>query len=308
MGQQIWATNSLGGFLSNDTLSAKIRHAAQPMMKFRQFTDPASAMGQSKGQLFLFDKISNVQTQGGTLTETSPIPKTNFTITQGSLTLREYGNSVPYTNFAQLLAESDLPSHIEQALMDDMAKVLDSAAATEFQASDYKATITNTSTTTFGSAGVALETAGANMSDVNVRDIVDQMKILNIPKWDGVNYIAVCSTKALRGVYDFFEAKSVNTTMENAMMGEVGRYYMTRFVEETNVLSNSIGSGSQYGEAVFFGQDAVKEAIALPEELRIDANDFGRDKGIAWLSVIGFSKIWDFSTDGETRIIHVTSL
>jgi len=92
MAGQLWSVNSLGGYLANDTLSKKIRHAAQPMMKFRQFVDAESAAGRSRGENFLFDKISNISTGGGTLTETETIPKNNYTITQGSLTVTEYGN------------------------------------------------------------------------------------------------------------------------------------------------------------------------------------------------------------------------
>lgn len=80
-------------------------------------------------------------------------------------------------------------------------------------------------------------------------------------------------------------------------------------MEETNVLSNIIGSGSIYGEAVFIGSDAVREGIAIPEEIRIDIpKDFGRDQGIAWYGLLGYVKTWDYTADGETRIIHVTSL
>jgi hypothetical protein len=32
MPQQLWATNSLGGFLANARLSKTLRHAAQPMI------------------------------------------------------------------------------------------------------------------------------------------------------------------------------------------------------------------------------------------------------------------------------------
>ena len=46
----------------------------------------------------------------------------------------------------------------------------------------------------------------------------------------------------------------------------------------------------------------------IPEEIRIDiAKDYGRDQGIAWYALTGFKKTWDFSTDSEGRIIHVTS-
>ena len=61
------------------------------MMKFRQFVDMEPAAGKSRGNKVYFDKISNISSAGGTLVETDTIPKRNFTITQGSLTLTEYG-------------------------------------------------------------------------------------------------------------------------------------------------------------------------------------------------------------------------
>ena len=305
MSQQLWSPSSLGGYLGNDQLSKQIRHAAQTMQKFRQFVDPEPAAGKSKGENVLFDKISNISSQGGTLTETSTIPKRNYTIQQGTLTVAEWGNAVAHTLKAATLAEVSVPDIVQTVLKNDMAKVLDSAAAVQFQTSDYKATITNTATTTFASAGTAPAAAGANMSDKNVRDIVDQMKKLNIPQSNGI-YNAVCSTNAIRGLYDFFESKAQNTTMDPLMIGEVGKYYGCRFVEETNILSNALST--YYGEAVFFGSDAVREGIVLPEEIRIDIpKDFGRDMATAWYALLGFVKTWDFSTDGETRIIHVTS-
>jgi N4-gp56 family major capsid protein len=248
-----------------------------------------------------------VATQGGTLVETSTIPKTNFTITQGTLTIREYGNSVPYTLKAATLAEGDLPIEIQVALRNDMAKVLDSAAATQYTSADLKIAVLGTASTTFTTNSSAGGTAAGNLSTDNVKDIVDEMKKLNIPTFDGTNYVAICSTAAIRGLHDDFENITQYTDLDLSLSGEVGRYYMTRFVEETNFLSNSLGSGTQYGEAVFFGDDAVREAIALPEQLRMDSTDFGRDQGVAWLAMLGFQKIWDFSADGEGRIVHVTS-
>ena len=309
MGQQVFAVNSLGGFLTNNTLSKELRHRSQPLQFFRQFAQPESAAGRNKGNIVYFDKISNISTQGGTLIETSTIPQNNFTITQGSLTITEYGNSVPFTQKLENLADVMVPETIKKVLSDDQAKVLDSAAGAQFQASDYKATVTNTATTTFGSAGAAVAAAGGSMSDVNVRDIVDRMRTLNIPHYDAEgNYICIGSTNAVRGLYDFFESKAQNTTMEPLMAGEVGRYYETRYIRENNVLSNTIGTSGAEGEAVFFGDDAVREGIAVLEEMRIKIPaDFGRDQGIAWYYLGGFVKPWDFSSDGETRIIHVTS-
>lgn len=35
MGQQVFATNSLGGFFTNNSLSQQVRYKAQTMQKFR---------------------------------------------------------------------------------------------------------------------------------------------------------------------------------------------------------------------------------------------------------------------------------
>ena len=302
---QLFAVDSLGGFLNNDELSLKMRYRSQTTQRFRQFTELEPAAGASKGDKVFFNKISNISTSGGTLIETNTIPKNNYTITQGTLTMTEYGNSIPYTQKVKNLSEVSVPDSIKTVLSNDQGVVLDSAAATQFQSSDYVATIVNTATTSFGTASVAAAAQGADMSDKNVRDIVDQMKKLNIPRYDGSNYICVASTNAIRGLYDFFEAKSQLTTMDNLMRGEVGTYYGCRFVEETNFLSNTTGTGSVYGEAIFFGADAVREGVAIPEEIRIDIpKDFGRDQGIAWYALLGFQKVWDFGDDGETRIIR----
>jgi len=308
MAGQIFAINSLGGFFTNNELSRRVRHAAQPLMKFRQFVDAEPAAGRSRGDKVFFDKISNIATAGGTLNETSTIPKTNFVIRQGTLTVTEYGNSIPFTLKSQTLTEISVPENIRTVLRNDMAKVLDSAAATEYTSAKIKAVASDTATTVFTSDGTATVTATANMSDKNVRDVIDQMKKENFPRFDGNNYISISSTNSIRGLYDFFEAKAQLTTMQPLFEGEVGRYYGCRFIEETNFLSNVIGSGTDKGEAVFFGGDSVREGMVIPENVRIDIpKDFGRDQGIAWYALTGFVKTWDKVSDGEARIIHLTS-
>lgn len=315
MGQQVFLTNSLGGFFTNNQLSAQVRYKAQTMQKFRQFCDIEAAAGTNRGNKVFFDKISNISTGGGTLVETDTIPKRNYTILQGTLTMTEYGNSIPYTQKLKTLSDIQVPETVRTVLMNDMKVVLDSAAATQFMTNDYIATITNTATTTFGSSGTKVATAGANMSDKNVRDIIDQMKKLNVPRRNDDQYVSVASTNSIRGLYDFFEAKAQLTTLDPLYIGEVGRYYGCRFVEETNYLSNAVGSNGLYGEACFFGADAVREGLAIPEEIRVGIpTDFGRDQAIAWYALLGFQQVWSQSgilngqADGQTRIITVQSL
>ena len=305
---QLWVENTLGGYFSNDTLSKQARVAAQPLQKFRMFCDIEPAAGKHKGEYVLFDKITNVATAGGTLSETSTIPKTNFTIVQDSLQLAERGNSIPYTLKAETLADISLPENVRTALKNDMAKVQDSAAAAQFLASDWLAVCVNTATTSFDTDSSTTNTATADMSDKNVRDIVDELKKKNVPRRNDGLFVCIASTNAIRGIYDMVEAKLQHTTYQPLMDGDIGKYYGVRFIEETNALSNAIGNGSAYGSAVFFGGDAVREGVCIPEELRIKkGDDYGRDLGMAWYGMNGYKKTWDYSTDGESRIIYVTS-
>jgi len=101
MAGQIWAVNSLGGFFYSQNLSDELREALQPMSRFRQFADvkDASQQGKGKGQTFTWDVVGNVAAAGGTLTETNTMPETQFTITQATLTVNEYGRQL----FASLL-------------------------------------------------------------------------------------------------------------------------------------------------------------------------------------------------------------
>lgn len=89
MSQQ-WVTSSLGGNLANPKLSREVRIQAQTEVKFRQFATIKEAFGKGVSDSVNFDKISNVVTAGGTLTETSTMPTTYFTITKSTLTVNEY--------------------------------------------------------------------------------------------------------------------------------------------------------------------------------------------------------------------------
>ena len=149
---QLFSVNTLGGYFTNNKLTKKVRHRAQPIQKFRQFTMLEDAAGKKAGDKVYFDKISNIVTAGGTLSETSTIPKSNFTITQGSLTMTEYGNSIDYTQKLETLGDINTPESIVKVLTNDQATVLDSAAAAEYQTSDYKAVCESTASTVFSSA------------------------------------------------------------------------------------------------------------------------------------------------------------
>jgi len=117
-----------------------------------------------------------------------------------------------------------------------------------------------------------------------------------------------------RGIYDFLQAIAQYTEPQYKHKNEVGMYYQTRFVQDVQFLSNTKGSGSIFGEGLFFGKEAVLEAIAALPEVRMKIpTDFGRSKGVAWVGTEAFKKQWsaadDLNTTGKgiERIVLVTS-
>lgn len=314
MAGQVWAVNALGGYLANPVLSRQIRHVASPMMRFRQFTRPEPGFGKGKGEKILFDKISKVADVGGQLSETSRIPETNITITQGEVTVAEWGNSVPYTGKLDDLAEFSVNNIWTVALRNDMAEVLDDAAADAFKTCKIKYTPTGTSgnpTGTFDTDGTISTAATRNIQTFDIEEVVLYLKsTLKAVKYDGENYLCIHAP-------GFFTAVARDTSWSNAAQygdpnrlfaGEIGRYRGVRFVEESNILDDTLGTTSYRSEAIFFGADPVVEGVATPGEIRAKIpEDYGRSKGVAWYSILGYAIVWDTATAREANIVHVTS-
>lgn len=318
MAGQQWSQNSLGGYFANPKLSAELRYQSIPLMRFRQFVRDIEGYGANVSDKILYDKISRVAVGGGQLSEGAPIPETNFSVTQGTVSVAEYGNGIPFTGKLEALSQWNPEDPIQRTLRDDMALTLDLQAANQFRGTQviYAPTGTIASPTasvtkgyTGGVTGTPTVTGTRNIQAWDVRQWTDQLKNDKVPKFDGENYICVASTLALRGIK---EDQSIGGWVDatkfgdpsRLFSGEVGRYYANRFVEENNSLSQSLGGGA--GEACIFGMDAVVQAVAVPEELRYDIpQDAGRAKKIVWYGLMGFQIVWLWNTDSEYRVLRV---
>jgi len=243
------------------------------------------------------------------------MPSSQYSIKLGTLSINEYGNSIPYTGKVEALSKLSVNDTIMVAIRNDMAKALDTAAFAQFTDSDVTYTVRGTASGRFSTTGVLASnnTALGNLNAYHVRDIITRMKKDLIPTYDGQDYMCIASPESVKGLFadSGWQDAYKYTSPENMWAGEIGRYFGCRFVEETHSLSNVLGgtggAGGTYGEAVFFGADAVAYGVAEPPEIRIkEVTDYGRSKGIAWYGILGFHKTWDNSADGESRIVHVT--
>ena len=313
---QLWLTNSTGGYLYSPKLSKQMREQSAPMFIFRQFVDISEkGLGAQAGDRVIFDKQLRIDTRGTTLVETTTMPKNTIKFTTGTNVVNEYGNGVSYTQKLETLAEFNMKDRFQKGLVQDQKDTIDSTIATKFQSAKFKAVASSTASTVFTSNGTATLTATANISDKNVRDIVDYLMQSQAPKFKGGDfYIGILSVKSMRGVYDYVQAVAQYAEPEFRFKNEVGNLYSARLVGENNILSNTKGSGGIFGEAVFFGDEAVVESVALPEELRYESTDVGRSQTLAWYGIMGWEKMWDLVADdlnstgkGIERIVHVTS-
>lgn len=304
MAGQLWSTPNLGGYMYSDNLSKVLRQAVQPLVKFRQFADIKDAAIQDKkrGEAFHWNVYSDVATQGTTLSEGTAIPQTNFTITQGTMTITEYGNSVPFTSKLDDLSEHPVKEVINKVLKNDAKKAFDFAAHAQFSATPLRVIPTggtSTSAITLYTNGTVTGTNNVELGKDHVKTIVDTMKERNIPPYVNDDYMALAHPSTFRKLKNDLEGihQYVDAGFRMILNGEIGRYEGVRFVEQTNVLKGVTNNGTGWANgksnwAYFFGQDTVAEGIVIPEEMRgAIPSDFGRSMGIAWYYLGGFGLV-----------------
>lgn len=305
MAGQLWAVNSLGGYMYSRQLSNVLRMNVQPLVKFRQFCDvrDASQQGKKKGDIFSWDVFSDVATAGGVLVETNTMPESNFTITQGTLTITEAGNSVPYSGKLDNLSKFPVMEIVNKVLKNDAVKAFDRLAWTQFNATPLRVCPTGgtdtAAVTLTTDTGTSVGTNTIAYNNGHAKSITDLMKERNIPAYLGDDYYALAWPSTLRTFKNNLETihQYSDTGFKLIMNGEVGRYENTRYVEQTNIVkgvSTDGINGTAWSQAksdwiFFFGNDTVAEAIAVPEEMRGKIpTDFGRSKGVAWYYLGGF--------------------
>jgi len=308
---QIWGTAADGGYMYTDELSDVLRMDVQPQVRYRQHCDAKDAMdkGLSAGEAYHWNVYSDTEAQGASITEDEEIPQTKFTITQGDLTVTEYGNSVPYNGKLDDLSYHPVREVIKKVLKNDASKAFDIAARAQFDASVLTVGATAANAIVETSNGTCASINNTALLKAHVKLIVDSMKGKNIPTFASGDYYCIARPSTFRGFKDEIETlhSYVDVGFHMIMNGEIGRYEGVRFVEQTNIAATANFAGnSESDEAHFFGEDTVAEAICIPEEIRGKIpTDYGRSKGIAWYYLGGFGIVHSDTTNA--RILRWTS-
>lgn len=307
---QLFSLNTQGGYYYSNQLSNDLRMKTQPMTKFRQFCDgPADAFGLHRGQTYTWDIVNDTVNAGGVISETNTIPQTNYTLTQGTLTVTEWGVAVPWTGLVEDLGKFDLSMPTGRALKNNCIKALDFGAWYQFLQTPLHAVAssgTDTASIQLFTNGTVTGTNSVAFGTGHIKTLVDLMKSqpYNIPAFLGDDYYAISNVSTIRNLKNQLELlhQYTATGFDLIMKGEVGRYENTRFVEQSNIpagVASTVapGPGSTFTAWVngksdwmfLMGEDTVMEGVAEPEHLRYAIpTDYGRSKGMAWYALLGF--------------------
>ncbi len=322
MAGQLWSVASEGGYFYSDELSDELRNALQPLTKFRQLADAedGAEKGLHRGESFTWNVYSDIGTQGRTLTENVPMPESNFTVAQRSLTITEAGNSVPYTGKLSSLGKHDVVTIIDKVLKNDARKYFDIEVWEEFNSTKLTvapASGTSTTAVTLETTGTCTVTNNVAMGADHVKAIVDVMKERNIPAFRNDDYAAISHPTTFRTFKNDLEAihQYTDRGLVHIFAGEMGRYEGCRFIEQNHIPKGGADDSTTFDAysgtadawnnaksswAFFFGGDTVMEAMVVPEEMRARIpGDYGRAKGVAWYYLGGFGIVHDVAADAR---------
>ncbi len=315
---QVWALDASGGFFYSHPLSKTLRTALQPKLKFRQLcdADDASEKAPNTGQLFTWDIMTDLQTQGRTLTETSTMPKTQFTIIQGTMTVTEQGNSVPWTCKLEELVTPNIQKVVSNQLARDCAKLQDILAHAQFNLTPLRivpaSSGTATDALTLTTNGTCTGTNNIALRADHVKLVSDLMKERNIPPFPNFpneKYGAIGHPSTFRTFKDDLESiyQNVPEGFGWIVNGMVGVYEDIIFIEQnfipkggaadTTTWDAYAGTADAWNNAksswvFFFGGDTVMEGMVVKEEIRGKIpGDYGRDKGMAWYGLNGYGLV-----------------
>lgn len=295
-------------------LSNQIRLTGQTMQRFRQFARMEGAFGPNMGNTYRFTKVSNLNARGRMIGELADIPEATDTKSYGDCTVAEYGLQIKWSWLASLLNQLSMEDLNVIQLRNDAASVLDELSAYPLVTGPVIYTPTggySSKDATLSTNGTAPALSTRPIQYWDVENIVDEMRgRFKVPGFGTQQaYIIMAGVQGTSGIKrdgNWIE-RSKYAQPDKLLTGEIGAIYNCRVVEETNVLRNMPGGGS---EMVFMGDDAIMGLEVQPLELQVGFGgnfQYGRVKGLRWCWVGGFTCPWNYLTDSQTRHIVVSS-
>lgn len=280
---------------------------------FVKYCMPVNVSG---GESFSIPIMSDLdEPTSAALNENLTIPLDSLSITSKSVALVEYGRGVRIARKAlnRYKDIADVLSVHREELAKQQRLVLDSLAAAAFKLAEVKYVGTGAADSTITTNGTAGAAAVSNLNVFHARAIRDYLRrtLLAPPRANGL-YKGLFSTAGLRAMSDdseFIQYHSNQSTSEleaAIMRGRVAGIEFEEVVHD-NALDDDIGTNSDVGEGVVFGDKSVYMGIIEAPRIYYEMKDKERFLELAWHGDFGFGTSTDSGSAGYARIIHVTS-
>lgn len=293
-----------------DVMSKEIMLQAQPLFVFDNFTLEKTELMTQPGLGVNFLNYTDLG-GGGKLTESENIKSNSYDESLKSITVYEYGNAVTVSELLTRTSFDNVSQTVTELLGRNYAKVIDNELKDlALRATNYAyAPNVVTGAKTSSRATITKE---CKFGSTLIKDVVEQMDTLDIPRFGNSYFVGVCSPHQLRSLSDdeYWEKANLYANAQALFTGERGQLEGVRFVQ-TNQMSyigtaaagttaTSDWDGSVYS-GVILGANAMGHARSLPVELRDGGViDFGRKIALAWYSIEGF----DFVEDNSIVVVE----
>jgi N4-gp56 family major capsid protein len=312
-----WTYDISDGVLKNHALSGDLLKTAARKMVFVPFTQKVNSFGRKMGESVTLSYWKELDDPtSAQLEERTRIPIDKLEIGHRTITVKEWGRGVEYTNLMQELSKFDPKTGAQKKLTRQMERAMDKGAADGFNNAKLCFIPTSLTGGTWDTDGVASTEALVNVTVDHLAMIRDYMaNDIHVPFYESNNYIGIFATKGLRGVKSDRRYEAWHMYLRKGDLifhSEAGRCEQIRLVESTHeaALSNGVGSGSVLGEGVVFGDEPCSRIEIDFPHLRAMPNyqgDFGRVKAVVWYGIVAFDVTWNTANDQEAKVIRVTS-
>ena len=324
-GQYNDAAGTYGGYMSATGLSEKFRTFAQPLMPLRnkQWVRREKALGGIKGATINFNKGGDLSDSGSnatTINQRLRIPQDAFATTQGSVTLNEYGISVPMTEKYEVLSNFDERSIIRERLTNHMARKVDWLAAAALKTTYLMYTPTGSAsapTGVFDTDGTITTAAQRNLQAADLWALREELvDVYHMPPINGqlgersFEYVIAGPETLFSKLLqdddiraDLRWSSSGKGDSATTIKGAQGVWNGFLFLVDNASFARSMDGNSTYtvgtdfaSEGVVFGADAIVEITAVAPEIRVKTpEDYNRDRGVAWYGIMGYAIPWGTS-------------
>lgn len=294
--------NRLSDAIVSKVYSKEILFSAMPLLLFDTFATVKTDLSANPGQTIQFLKYSNI-TKGGKLSEGVRIETKGLSTSTVDISVYEFGNGIKLSEVLLNVAFTDTMADGVKLLGRDYALTLNTYLRDiVLQGTNV---VYGATTATGSTAATARSAVAGPFTTAVIKDAVQVLAQNNSPKINGDAFICFAAPAQLRKLRD--DTNWLNSryyaSPQDILKGEVGRYEDVRFIETTIMPQGALtgdtlsydatldaagASSADIYKAVMFGENAYGLAYALPVELRDNGiEDFGREHGVAWYSIMG---------------------